>query len=126
MSFESNLVTELCQLPATEKLRTTPNHPQMNCQCERFDSTLIRILGTLPEQGKSHWKDQVASLVHAYNCTRSTATDLSPCFLMFSRHQRLALDVAFGVIFADMQSVNTEKYVDKSKSHLKWAYKVTC
>ena len=45
---------------------------------------------------------------------------------MFGRHPRLALDVAFGVKFADMGSVNTDKYVDKLQNYPKWAYKVTC
>ena len=68
--------------------------------------------------------DQVTTLVHAYNYT-ITATWFSPYFPIFGRHPRLALDVTLGVKFADMESVNTKKYVDKLKSHLKWASKVT-
>ena len=44
---------------------------------------------------------------------------------MFGRHPRLVLDVVFGVKCADMGSVNTDEYVDKLRSHHKWAYKVT-
>ena len=36
-----------------------------------------------------------------------------PNVLMFGRHQRLALDVAFRVKFADVELVSTGKYVDK-------------
>ena len=59
--------------------------------------------------------------MHAYNGTGSSATGLSPYFLMFGRHPGLELDVAFGVKFVDVESVNTEKYVDKLRSFLKWA-----
>ena len=45
---------------------------------------------------------------------------------MFGRHSRVALDVAFGVKFADMESIDTEKYMDELRSHLKWAYNITC
>ena len=88
-NFESKLVTELCHLAATKKLRITPYHLQMNAQCERFNSTEISMLGTLQGQGKLQWKDQVATPMHAYNCTRSNTTGFSPYFLMFGRHPRL-------------------------------------
>ena len=44
---------------------------------------------------------------------------------MLNTHPRLTLDVAFGVKFTDMEYVNIEKYMDKLRSHVKWAYKVT-
>ena len=66
--------------------RTLEQHPyylQMNGQCDRFNSTVISMLGISPEQGKLHWQDQVATLVHAYSCIRCTTTCLSPYFLRF-------------------------------------------
>ena len=82
-------------------------HKQMDS--ERFNCTPTSMLGKLPQQGKLHWKVQVATLVHAYRC-RSSATGFSPYFLVFGSHPRIALAVAFGVKFADMESVNTEKH----------------
>ena len=43
---------------------------------------------------------------------------------MFARQPGLVLDVAFGVNFTDLESVNTKKYIDKLRSHLKYAYKI--
>ena len=51
-NFESQLISELCKLAKVEKVHTTPYHPMMNGQCERFNSTLCNILGTLPEKEK--------------------------------------------------------------------------
>ena len=45
-NFESELIADLCRLMGTQKLRTSPYHLQTNGQCERFNSTLIGMLGT--------------------------------------------------------------------------------
>ena len=52
ISFENNLFRELCALAQVQKLRTMPYRPQSNGSCERFNQTLIRILGTLPQHAK--------------------------------------------------------------------------
>ncbi|PIK48239.1 hypothetical protein BSL78_14883 [Apostichopus japonicus] len=72
--FESRVIKELCDLLDIKKSRTTPYHPQGNGQCERFNQTLLNLLGTLEDEKKEHWRIHVAPLVHAYNCTRNEAT----------------------------------------------------
>ena len=49
-NFESKLLEELCLLAQVKKMRTTPFRPEGNGSCERFNRTLISILGTLPEE----------------------------------------------------------------------------
>ena len=78
-------MADLCELMGIWKVQTTPYHPQTNGQCERFISTLINMLGTLPKEKKSEWKNHIETLVHAYNCTQSSATVFSPYFLMSGR-----------------------------------------
>ena len=53
-SFENNLFRELCTLAQVQKLRTIPYRPQSNGSCERFNQTLIRMLGTLPQHVKKN------------------------------------------------------------------------
>ena len=67
-NFESQLVADLCKLMGMWKIWTSLYHLQTNGQCERFNSTLINMLGTLPKE-KSEWKNHIGMLVHAYNCT---------------------------------------------------------
>ena len=76
-NFESELLANLCEVAGVQKLRTTPYHPQTNGQCERFNSTLLNMLGTLTPEQKKDWKTYVPAMVHAYNCTRNTATGYS-------------------------------------------------
>ena len=57
-----------------------PLSPQTNGQCERFNGTLLNMLGTLTPEQKKDWKSHVPALVHAYNCTRNAATGFSHTF----------------------------------------------
>ena len=95
-NFESRIIQELCQITGVEKSRTTPYHAMGNGQCERFNRTLLGMLGTLEPKQKSNWKAHVAPLVHAYNCTQHDTTGYSPHYLMFGRHPRLPVDLRFG------------------------------
>lgn len=94
--FESHTIKELCSLIGTQKVRTTPYHPRGN-PVERFNRTLLSMLGTLEEKDKYHWRDFVKPLVHAYNCTRHNTTGYSPYELMFGRQPRLPIDLVLGV-----------------------------
>ena len=121
-NFESNLIAELCELSKVKKLRTTPYRPQTNGQCERFNSTLISMLGTLPNEAKADWPNQVMTLVHAYNCTKSNATGFSPYYLLYGRQPMLPIDIQFGVRTPDLAETTTHKYVQKLKKRFQWAY----
>ncbi|XP_033764211.1 uncharacterized protein LOC117345273 [Pecten maximus] len=65
--------------------------------CERFNRTLIDMLGTLEPHQKKDWKSYVGSLTYAYNCTRHKTTGYSPFQLMFGRQPRLPVDLLCGM-----------------------------
>ncbi len=120
--FESNTIRELCRIAGIRKVRTTPYHLRGN-PVERFNRTLLQMLGTLENKAKAHWKEYVKPLVHVYNCTRNDVTGYSPYELMFGRQPRLPLDIAFGLL-NDEPCHSHSKYVTSLKSRLEESYKL--
>ena len=95
-NFESAIVKELCKCTGIVKTHTTPYHPQGNGTTERFNRTLMNMLGTLEPHLKPRWHEHVDAMTHAYNCSRHDSTGYSPYYLMFGRHPRLPVDLIFG------------------------------
>ena len=122
-NFESQLVAKLCKLMGTQKIWTSLYHPQTNGQCERFNSTLINMPGLLPPQKKSEWKNCIGTLVHAYNCTRNSATGFSSYYLMYRRQPHLPVDVTLGLAPQMTTASDTIKIMQKMREHAKWAWK---
>ena len=107
-----------------EKTRTSPYHPMGNGMTERFNQTLLNMLGTLENHQKEDWKTYVAPLVHSYNSTKHDSTGYSPFFLMFGRHPRLAIDAYLGLNSEDQSISSRQHYATKLKKRLHFAYKV--
>ena len=81
------------------------------------------MLGTLPPNKKSSWRDMVPILVHAYNYTRHTATGFSPYYFMYGQKPRLPVNLYFGTQSADMNAIMSTKFMQQLPERLKWAYK---
>ncbi|XP_053878901.1 uncharacterized protein LOC128834319 [Malaclemys terrapin pileata] len=120
--FESHLLKEVLRIAGIKKSRTTPYHPQGDPQPERFNQTLLDMLGTLRPEQKATWSQHVAYLVHAYNATKNDATGVTPYLLMFGREPRLPIDLCFGVS-EDGDSYEThQQYVSRLREKLRDAY----
>ena len=120
--FESKLIKDLCKIAAIEKTRTTPYHPQGNGQTERFNRTLLNMLGTLDSDKKSDWPDYISPLVHAYNCAKHASTGYSPYFLMYGRCPRLPIDITLGIPTKTDNVRPYAAYADNLKEQLTHAY----
>lgn len=121
--FESRLIKELCEIAGIRKIRTTPYHPRGN-PVERFNRTLLDMLGTLENKSKSQWREFVKPLVHAYNCTKNDTTGFSPYELMFGREPRLPVDLAFGLPLTDTEHTSHSQYVQNLRSHLEESFRI--
>ena len=94
-----------------------------NGMVERFNQTLIKMLGTLEEKQRD-WKSYVSTLVHAYNATRHDSTGYTPFFLMFGRHPRLAID-AYLRLNSDTEKIRSrDNYAKKLQKRLQFSYKI--
>jgi hypothetical protein len=123
-NFESNTIAELCKMAGIAKSRTTPYHPMGNGQCERFNRTLLNMLGTLEPYQKVDWKKYVAPLVHAYNCTKHETTGYSPFYLMFLRHPRLPVDLLFGTGAGHDGPQYHKEFVASLRKRMQYAYDI--
>ena len=88
--FESQLMTELCQLWGVAKTRTTPYHPQANGMVERNnkglgDSLRALLLG----RGQEEWDSLLPQIMRAHRGTPHTATGETANMLMMGRELRL-------------------------------------
>ena len=124
-NFESCLIKELCKVCGIKKSRTTPYHPQCNGQTERFNHTLLNMLGTLEMNQKKDWKQYVGVMTHAYNSTRHDSTGYAPFYLMFGRHPNLPIDLMFGLKTDDNEesTATREQYIEDLRNRLETSYK---
>ena len=123
-NFEGQVIQELCRISGIKKSRTTPYHPQGNGQTERFNHTLLNMLGTLDTDQKKDWKQYVGAMAHAYNATCHDTTGYPPFLLMFGRHPNLPIDLMFGMDKIDDEiTPDYDDYVQNLKLRLISSYK---
>ncbi|CAL9690999.1 unnamed protein product [Knipowitschia caucasica] len=121
--FENKLMARLKELSGIQGSHTTPYHPQGNGQVERFNRTLLSMLRTLEDKEKEDWKESLAKVVHAYNCTKSEATGYAPYYLVFGRSPRLPIDMLFN-IKKEESHVDYNDYVINWKERMQEAYDI--
>ena len=117
-NFESEIIKELCRITNMRKTHTTPYHPQGNAGPERFNRTLLDMLGTLENEKKRDWKKYIASLVFYYNSTPHDSTKFSPYELMFGRKPKLPIDVQFEKVTEEITNKTTREFVADLKDRL--------
>nr|XP_055072597.1 uncharacterized protein LOC129452638 [Misgurnus anguillicaudatus] len=120
-NFESKVIRELCQLYGCTKTHTTSYHPQGNGSCERFNQTLLGLLGTLVQRQQSDWVSALPNLLQAYNNSVHSTTGYAPTYLMFGRHVRMPTDLVLGVA-ADREEVSVTEWVGRHHQRLHFAY----
>ncbi len=98
--------------------RTTPR--EMG-GCERFNQTLLGLLGTLDMDRQTNWVESLPALVQAYNNSVHSTTGYAPTYLMFGRHVRLPTDLLLGTAVAGEGSSLTD-WVDRHHQRLHSAY----
>ena len=106
------------QIDSNKETQKTPYGPEGNGSCERFNRTLISMLGTLPDDFKSKWPQNINTLMYTYNCTHSNTAGFSPYYLLYGRHPLLPIDIEYGVFVPELSEAITYKYVQELKKRL--------
>ena len=120
-NFESNTIKELCRLYGTQKSHTMPYHPEGNGLCERFNRTLLNLIGTMEVERKQRWAEYLPELCFHYNNSCHSSTGFTPYYLMFGRHGRLPLVLAMGLP-NQQGSASTDDWVAKHHKRLQFAH----
>ena len=117
---ESDIIKESCKITGMTKSKTSPYHQIGNPIPERFNRTLLNMLGTLEPDKKSDWKKYLPLLTYAYNCTKHETTKISPYEIMFGRKPRLPIDSMFDTPVQEVSNT-TKEYVEELKKRMKKA-----
>lgn len=121
--FENKLFEHMEVICDIQHSRTTPYHPAVNEQVERFNRTLLSMLRSLPSQAKADWKSSLNKVIHTYDCTRSEVTGYAPYYLLYGRNPRLPIDVMFGLKPRAI-GVSHSDYAPKWRKRMKEAYEL--
>ena len=123
-NFESKVIAELCKIAQVQKIHTTPYNLKGNAQCEKFNQTLLNMIGTLDPADKAKWQQWVPTLTHAYNCTCCESTGFSPYYLMYGCLLHLPIDIEYGVTQLELIDKSRQSYTRKLRARLNWAFKI--
>ena len=123
-AFTGHLISNLCELYGVQKLRTSPYHAQTNGQVERMNQTIIRMIGKLEQDKKTHWSEHLPEMLAAYNGTCSAVTGYSPYFLLFGRKSRMPVDCLFPTLHDSPHQAKMEVSVAAMQERLKEAFAV--
>ena len=123
-AFTGHVITHLCELYGVQKLRTSPYHAQTNCQVERMNQTIIRMIDKLEAEKKACWSKHLPELLMAYNATCSAVTGYSPYYLLFGRRPRIPVDYLFPTLHDSPHQTKMEVSVTAMQRRLKEAFAV--
>ena len=109
--FCNTILNEMCIYLNIKKLHTLPYHPQMNSEVECVHQTLERMITKLDNKRRRKWPEDLGSITHAYNSTRSQITGYSPYFLMMECRPWLPIDLLFPTAWTLPGTKGVNEYV---------------
>ena len=123
-NFEGEVIKQFCELLGIKKVFTCPYSPKSDAVCERFNRTLIGMIGTLSKQKRAEWHKHLPYLVSVYNNTQHAATNFSPFELIFGRKSRLPVDILLDTVPRDVEFGSMREYIKHLKGRLETCHSV--
>ena len=110
-NFQSNIISELCELIGIWKGRILPYHPQANRQVEQAHQMLMQMIGKLSKYQVADWPKHPLELLHGYNSMRSVITGYSLHYLMFGQWLCPPINFYFPTIMSTEKHQHVDHYV---------------
>ncbi|KII63191.1 Transposon Ty3-I Gag-Pol polyprotein [Thelohanellus kitauei] len=92
-SFESALISHMCQYLGCVKSRTTPYHPSGNGQVERCNKTIKNILRICVREDSTEWDQHIGGALFAIRSSIHKSTGFSPACLTYGQELKLPIDL---------------------------------
>ena len=89
----SDLLREICELLAIDKVFTAPHHQQANGAVERLNRTVLDQLSHFVNEQGSDWDLHLPKMVFAYNQSVHSSTGFSPFYLSTGQEPRFPTEV---------------------------------
>ena len=116
-SFSNSVMAELCKISGIQQTFSTPRHSQGNAICERANSVVLNLFGTLPANQKKTWHKYCDVMAYCYNSSIHSSTGFSPFYLMYGRKPRLIGDSLLQVHFEPKSAVNKTHLINLRVAH---------
>ena len=84
--FKNELLEEVCSKLKTQKLYTSPYHPQTDGVVERLNQTILNMMSVYVDSDQKNWDTILPYIVFAHNAAPTTATGVSPFKALFGRN----------------------------------------
>lgn len=82
-NFLSSIMKEVLKILAVQKVHTSSYHPQTDGLVERFNCTLIDMLGAYVSENQKDWDLHLPYILFVYCTSQQASTGKEPFVLMF-------------------------------------------
>jgi len=117
--FDNALLTALCNLLGTHKLRTSPYKPSTNASVERLNRSIGSLIAKCIDDNQKNWTEILPFVMSAYRSAVHESTGYSPNYLFYGRELYAPIDL---VTQQPPEKRNTEDYVDFVERVTKYAH----
>jgi len=118
-NFESQLVTELCNISGIYKTRTTAFHPRSDGLTERANRTILAMLRAAAYKYTKKWPWKLSTVLAAYRMTVHSTTGVTPNRAMLGREVLLPASL---IVAPPEESEPQSSYVQDFQDSLRQAH----
>ena len=118
-NFESQLVTELCNITGVYKTRTTAFHPRSDGLTERANRTILAMLRAAAYKDTKKWPSKLPTVLAAYRMTVHSTTGVTPNRAMLGREVLLPASL---IVAPPEENILRSGYVQDFQENLRQAH----
>jgi transposase InsO family protein len=119
--FDNLLMTSLCHLLGTDKIRTTSYKASTNASAERLHRSMNSMIAKCVDENQRNWSDVLPHVMAAYRSAVHESTGFSPNFLFYGRELYAPIDLLTQPPPAEK---TVEDFVDEVEHNIRYAHQL--